>query len=447
MRTQPQEIIRQLEEKSGRLDKESILERAINEGCDEFFHGVQMALDKLCTFGVKQVPFKEGDGQGLDWRSFRELAGKLQKRELTGHAARDAIQLAMDVATEEQWNGYYRRILIKDLRCGVSEKTVNKVCKKLKRDDLMVPVFSCQLAHDGAKYPKKIKGWKLIEGKLDGSRLLIVVNKNGAVECFSRNGKQVTNFKKVEQQFSDAAETIFESRASVQAVVFDGEIMSSSFQDLMKQMHRKTDVQTDDAVYHVFDMIELGEFTSGKCELDQKTRSEELQGVIGTIQETYGGLENVNVVGWEMVNLDTANGKKRFEEINRDAIESGLEGIMIKDPDAPYECKRSHSWLKIKPVISVDLEIVDCEEGTGRNEGRLGAFVAHGFDDGREIHVNVGSGFSDDQRIEFWETRDECIGMIIEVRADDVTQNADGTYSLRFPRFERFRGFEPHEKI
>ena len=56
MRTQPQEVIKQLEAHNGRLDKEEILYGAMEEGLDEFFEGVRMALDPLVTFGVKQVP-------------------------------------------------------------------------------------------------------------------------------------------------------------------------------------------------------------------------------------------------------------------------------------------------------------------------------------------------------------------------------------------------------
>ena len=119
MRTQPQNIIAKLEADNSRLAKEALLLEAMDEGLPEFFEGLTMALDPLVTFGVKQVPERSDvlTGQGLAWPVFKELAEKLQNRELTGHAARDAIELAMSVATTEQWNGWYRRILIKDLRC------------------------------------------------------------------------------------------------------------------------------------------------------------------------------------------------------------------------------------------------------------------------------------------------------------------------------------------
>jgi DNA ligase-1 len=101
----------------------------------------------------------------------------------------------------------------------------------------------------------------------------------------------------------------------------------------------------------------------------------------------------------------------------------------------------------MKPFIEVSLTINTVEEGTGRNQGKLGALVCSGNDDGRMIDVNVGSGFTDEQRAEFWEDREVLVNQVVEVRADAVTQNQDGSYSLRFPRFLRFRGFAAGEKI
>ncbi len=103
-----------------------------------------------------------------------------------------------------------------------------------------------------------------------------------------------------------------------------------------------------------------------------------------------------------------------------------------------------------KPFIEVSLTVVDVEQGTGRNEGRLGALVCEGVDDGKTIRVNVGSGFSDELRDQLWQDHvgsNLVTGQVVEVRADAITQNQDGTYSMRFPRFKTFRGFEPGEKL
>ena len=112
---------------------------------------------------------------------------------------------------------------------------------------------------------------------------------------------------------------------------------------------------------------------------------------------------------------------------------------MIKDLASPYECKRSTAWMKCKPTLTVDLEVIGVEEGTGRNKGRLGALVCEGEDDGKHITVNVGSGFSDIERDSIWMDRNLVIGRTVEILCDVITMNMDGTYSLRFPRFVRFR--------
>jgi DNA ligase 1 len=158
-------------------------------------------------------------------------------------------------------------------------------------------------------------------------------------------------------------------------------------------------------------------------------------------------LPNVKALSFEKIDLDSKEGQKRFKEINQKAIDGGYEGIMIKDPDAGYECKRSVAWLKLKPFIEVSLTVTAVEEGTGRNVGKLGALVCEGVDDEKSIRVNVGSGFSDSNRDDYWTAREEVVGKVVEVRADAVTQNQDGSYSLRFPRFIRFRGFKDGEKI
>jgi DNA ligase-1 len=393
-----------------------------------------MALDPLITFGVKQVPQATEDGQGLAWTNFKMLAEQLQRRELTGHAARDAIELTMSVATKAQWNDWYRRILIKDLRCGVSEKTVNKVVPGC------VPVFTCQLAHDSANHEKKMTGTKQIEVKLDGVRVLAVVRTDGRVEMFSRNGKEFHNFGHIIKEI----ETVIKINPPPFDLVLDGEVMSANFQDLMKQVHRKDNVAAGDAILHLFDFVPLEDFQKGVWKKPQSVRS---QMVLAWVSKFSAVLKHVQALEWETVDLDTLEGEKRFVELNKAAVAGGYEGVMIKDVDAPYECKRSHAWLKAKPFIEVTLSITAVEEGTGKNEGRLGAFVCSGTDDGRDIRVNVGSGFTDDQRSSFWTSRDDLIGTLVEVRADAVTQNQDGTYSLRFPRFKTFRGFEQGEKL
>ena len=424
-------VIRSLEEHPSRLNKEAIIEAEKDN--IELLEGFQLALSPFITFGVKKVPSHSGpDGQGLPWVAFKELCELLRTRQLTGDDARTAIELVLSASTGKQWNDWYRRILIKDLRCGVSEKTINKVVKNA------VPLFECMLAHDGANHESKVSGKKLLEPKLDGVRVLTIVDCEArTVVQYSRNGKELVNFPHITEGLLAHIDDFDRS------FVLDGEIISTSFQALMKQVHRKSDADASDAVLMLFDLLPLSEFKAGKSTLGQKRRTAFLKQFKGVFDK----VSNIGLVPQVEVDLESTVGQMQFIEFNKDAIANGYEGIMIKDLDAKYVCKRHVAWLKQKPFIEVSLEVTNVEEGTGRNEGRLGALVCSGVDDGKTIVVNVGSGFSDNDRIEFWADRDSVIGQIVEVRADAITQNQDGTYSLRFPRFLRFRGFKAGEKI
>ena len=429
-----------LESHPSRLNKEAIILAIAQEGNSEFFQGCRLALDPMITFGLKQIPEKKDEnGSGLPWDSFSLIITGFVNRSLTGNLARDTVANMMKSATKAEWNGWYRRILIKDLRCGVSEKTVNKVVEK-QWPDYAIPVFGCQLAHDSANHETKVAGKKLIEVKLDGVRVVTIVRVDGRVDMFSRNGKELVNFPHVTEQIS----AVVKKTPPPYDIVLDGEIMSSSFQDLMTQVHRKSDVKANDAILNLFDMCPLEDFEKGFWDKSQTLRSQMVQ---AWVEQNSALLPNVTCLANELVDLDTKEGQTRYKEINAQAVAGGYEGIMIKDPTAGYECKRSVAWLKLKPFIEVSLEVVDVEEGTGRNVGRLGAIVCEGVDDGKTIRVNVGSGFSDNGRDTHWASRDSLLGQIVEVRADAVTQNQDGTYSLRFPRFLRFRGFQVGEKL
>jgi DNA ligase-1 len=426
-------VIRSLEDHSSRLDKEAIIEAQLDN--EELFEGFYLALSPFVTFGVKKVPSHGGpDGQGLPWAAFKELCNLLATRQLTGDDARSAIELALSASTQKQWNDWYRRILIKDLRCGVSEKTVNKIKKNA------VPLFECMLAHDGANHEKKVVGKKLLEPKLDGVRVVTVIDAvAGTATMYSRNGKVLENFGHITAAI-EANTELFD-----RSIVLDGEMVSSSFQALMKQVHRKENAQTDDARLMVFDVLPLSEFRAGKSILGQKRRSNLLRSMKATLDK----VGSIDIIPQIEVDLGSYVGELQFKQYNKDAIEAGYEGIMIKDLDAVYECKRSASWLKMKPFIEVSLTVVAVEEGTGKNAGRLGALICEGKDDGKKIQVNVGSGLTDDQRTEFWADQQDLLGQIVEIRADAATLNQDSEelYSLRFPRFLRFRGFKAGEKI
>ena len=438
--------IRDLESSDSRLHKERVIEKALmasklgsaNAQC--FLFNCYQAYNPYYTFHVKQVPESEGIEHAENpWPVFWGLLEGLRTRSFSGHRARDAILETMKQFDSVEWNNLCRRVLIKDLRCGISEKTLNKV---LGKTEWRIPVFSCQLAQDSTDQPKKLKGIKRLECKLDGVRVLAVVQGTD-VTLYSRNGKQFENFPQIAQAIEDNRKALRLPSHTNYSFVLDGEIVGESFQKLMKQAHRKTDAVTDGMVYHVFDIIPLDSFVEGHYNAQQYKRIEMLERVRAKLPAD-GPIQIMNGLD---VDLDTAEGHDIMQRYAEAAVAGGFEGIMIKSMDAPYLCKRTDYWMKWKPTITVDLKIVGFEQGTGRNADRLGAIICEGDDNGRHICVNVGSGLSDGDRDEYWRSRDLLLGHLVEIQADAVTQNQDGSYSLRFPRFLRFRDFEAGEKV
>jgi len=439
--------IQDLEGSDSRLHKEAVIEKALvaarlgSAGAQCFLYNCYLAYNPYFVYGVKKVPETQGlTGKDNPWTEFWALTEGLRTRSITGNKARDRIDELAGRFDSDEWNGLARRVLIKDLRCGISEKTLNKI---LGNSEWKIPVFTCQLAQDSGDHPAKMRGRKRIECKLDGVRVLAVVS-GSTVNLYSRNGKPFDNFPQIAEAIEDCRAVFRHGLNSGGRFVLDGEIVGESFQKLMRQAHRKSDAKTDGMVYHIFDIIPLDDFERGHWNAQQHKRLDILNRAMEPLQEQTDCLR---IMPGLEVDLDTGEGHDIMDRFAQDAVTAGYEGIMIKSVDAPYECKRTSFWMKWKPTITVDLEIVGFEQGTGRNEKRLGAIICEGDDNGRNIRVNVGSGLSDSDRDDFWTARDDLLGRLVEIQADAVTQNQDGSYSLRFPRFVRFRGFEPGEKI
>ena len=441
--------IRKLNESDSRLHKEDVILQALEASVLGSVNAkIFLGFTKACynpyvTFGVRQVPDTVGITDAENpWDDFNELMLQLSQRRLTGHAARDAIQEMAERFNSDEWNTFLAPVLRRDLRAGISDKTINKICKKT---DYEIPIFGCQLATNSEGRPE-MKGIKRLEPKLDGVRVLLMVIP-GASEgvttiCFSRNGKQFDNFGHIEQQVSEnfvkivrACNGTDQGRSLIDGFVLDGEVIGNTFQELMRQARRKTDVQANDSVFNIFDIIPLRDFREGHWNAQLRKRI----ALLDAMRNVVDSMPNVELLPHIMVDLDTAAGKDQLDRYAKDNVNAGFEGIMIKELEAPYVCKRSTDWMKWKPTITVDLEVIGVEEGTGRNMGRVGALVCAGIDDGKEIHVNVGSGFSDTDRDNLWADRNLVIGRTCEILCDVITQNQDGTYSLRFPRFVRFR--------
>jgi DNA ligase-1 len=437
--------IHKLNESDSRLHKEDVIRQALEASVlgstnAQIFLGLLKACyNPFVTFNVRQVPDTVGIVNAENpWTDFNELLLKLSRRQLTGNAARDAIEEMAYRFDSDEWNNFCAPVIRRDMRAGISDKTINKICKKTEYE---VPIFGCQLATNSEGRPE-MKGIKRLEPKLDGVRVLMTVipsdDGDVTVISLSRNGKLFENFGHIEDQIRNNFVKLVRKAATSNlsmGFVLDGEVIGNTFQELMRQARRKENVQATDSVFNIFDIIPLEDFRRGHWNAQLSKRIQ----ILEDMRPIIINMPNVELLPHIMVDLDTAAGKDQLNRYAKDQVNAGFEGIMIKDVGAPYECKRNTFWMKWKPTITVDLTVVGLEEGTGRNEGRLGALVCEGEDDGKFIQVNVGSGYSDEDRDSYWENSNAIIGRTAEILCDVITQNQDGSYSLRFPRFVRFR--------
>jgi DNA ligase-1 len=349
----------------------------------------------------------EGEFERKNWNKFNGILEAMKARNLTGNAAKKEWSELFETLSgaEKKW---YTRILARDLRLGIGTTMTKKTWPNL------ISNFGCQLADLYEEYSKPL--WA--EAKIDGLRVLLVSGPGGVI-CYSRQGKELTTLSEL---FSDV-------KLKGKHFVLDAEVFLKDWNTTISLVktsaeRRKPgqDKQLEKLSLFVFDYLTLEEFAAGKSETPLEKRYETLQKLFGDSKH------NIKVMEHKEVSNQTDIDKAYSIFVNK-----GYEGVMLKDPQAGYIFGRTKSWLKLKPEADMDAMIDGFEEGTGRNEGRLGALeviLASGE------RARVGSGFSDEQREGLWKVRKSLIGKTAEFR---VQKDATAVASIRFPRFLRIR--------
>lgn len=253
--------------------------------------------------------------------------------------------------------------------------------------------------------------------KLDGVRGF--VKYEDKINIYSRNNKILRNFITIENQLRILYEIYVRNFKTVN---IDGEILNGHFQNLMRMVNRKIDgvEMAKNSTYTIFD-VKFNHILNMQ-----------LNNRLSHLANTQRIIKNNN-----LINLNVNIGKIAYcnndiENFYNETLTLGFEGIMIKNLNSVYECKRSYNWMKMKPTKTEDIKIIDVKEGTGKYEGMLGAFICKLLNGNI---VNVGSGFTDYERFTYWENSNRLIGKIIEVKFQEKTLNGN----LRFSKFVKFR--------
>lgn len=319
---------------------------------------------------------------------------------------KDLREFAAKVCRED-WE-FYKLILLKDLKCGVGIGLITKLLPEIRR-------FLTQAASKNLKVLDFSKNKYIVEPKLDGVRCIAFIE-NGTVTLYSRNGKQINNFKAIELE-------LIEVYGAYANIAVDGELLcdKSNFRALMQTLY--SNEPKDDIVkcttFNSFDILKLSDFRSQCCTTKLSQRKQALR----------SGKNFIKVVSTYEI-----NSYDEMEKLYLQFVDEGYEGIMIKSLHSNYKFKRTDDWLKLKPSDEYTIIITDFKEGTGKYRGMLGSFCGYYVED-ESITVDCGSGLSDEERKEYWDRRNELLGTKFDVASDCILE----TGSLRFPVFVRLR--------
>ena len=329
-------------------------------------------------------------------------------------------QLALDwiAGDDRACVALLEKLICKDLSIGCDSKTINSVIPQL------IPSFAVQLANKYFDNPKKLEGHTFaITTKLDGFRLIAIKDNGGNVSFWSRVGQRVGGLVEI------AAEL---EAAMPNGLVLDGELTISNYFEMeskeaykaaSKIIRLKGDTPKRGLTYRVFDGMAIDEWQNQNCTHSYDERRNLLEGLFGYAPAPISHIELLPI-------LYRGDDVSKVTELLEEVVANNGEGVMCNICSAPYVWNRTWHLMKVKKFNSLDLLVVDIEEGEGRLAGTLGAI--HVRYKGGNI-VKVGSGFSDEERKLYWSQPDLILKKIVEVKFFEESTNADGTFSLRFP--------------
>lgn len=412
------QILHQLESASGRLEKEAILKA---HATDPVFKEVcRLTLDPLTNFYIKKLPAAAAKSNEPLWplsEALESIKKHLATRAIRGKDASAHVARLFACVSEDDQE-VLRRVLGRNLKCGVSEATVEKTWPDLKLS------YPCMLV---SPLDSKTKlSWPMVaQTKMDGMRFNAIVE-NGQVTYRTRNGKELDLFGQLDADVMNlTAETEY---------VLDGELLMAG-PDGTTPMDRKTGnglltkfqkgTGTPELAKQiravVWDIIPLFAFRKGRCTAGYRDRHIMLhQNQVGRIQ-----VSPITIVN----SLDEA------ETLYKQKLAEGEEGLVLKDPKGPWEDKRVKHQVKMKAELEADLKVTGYIEGAGKFMGKIGSLLVESAD--AKVITCVGTGLTDEERSKPFT---EFASKIVSVKYNAVIDNKNtGLKTLFLPVFMEIR--------
>jgi DNA ligase-1 len=398
-------------------DKLAVIEKYANQ--PDVLKVLQYTYDTFKQYGVTSANCKKRSDLILPFTPYSnifDLLDALANRDLTGY---DAIETVNGFVEENKvyadliWN-----IIDRNLKTRSTVSMINKAIPGL------IPTFDVALAKAyDEKTQKKVNwedGW-FVSRKLDGVRCITIIDMFGEVKFFSRQGKEFLTLDNLKKDIKALGLT---------NTVLDGEVCivdengNEDFAGIIKEIKRK-DHTIEKPFYWMFDMLDLEDFND---KTSQDTFSMRISKLLNLTFEKPNEL--IGVLYQERCTDHI------FSEMMAKSKANGWEGLMLRK-DTQYKGKRSDDILKVKQMFDDEYIVVDLENDYHRvivggqevEEMMLkNVIIEH-----KGNRVQVGSGFSHEQRRHYFENPDEILGKQITVQYFEETTNKNGTHSLRFP--------------
>lgn len=412
-----QNFVTESNQTNSNTDKLNVLKKYANN--ESVCSALNYTYNTFKQYGVTSENCKKNSNLiKYGYTDLAKLLDDLNDRFITGHLAISCVNGFVEA--NKDYEELIFNIIDRNLKTRSTTSMINKVIPGL------IPTFDVALANSfDEKMAKKVNfsedTW-FVSRKLDGCRCICIIDENGEPKYFSRAGNEFLTLKNLDAEIISLG---------LKNMVIDGEICmmdengNENFQGIIKEIKRK-DHTIENPFFYMFDILTLEEFVNKEGTTNFSTRNIQLDNLFfGKEFKNIGYLEQQIVLTESMLMYRIGEAK-----------ENGWEGLMLRK-DAPYQGKRSNDVLKVKQFYDAEYIVVDIENAINR------VIV-----DGKEVEemmmrnvviehkgnrVQVGSGFSHEQKRYYYEHPEEIIGKQITVQYFETTKNDKGTESLRFP--------------
>lgn len=444
-------VIDKIAKTPGKNDKQAILETAMKD--EQFADVIVRALNPFITYGIaKRFPVVPNGTNAEFDSSTLDLLNDLASRGLSGNAAKEALGEHLARLNEHSHELLWR-IVLKDLRAGFGDSSVNKVAKGT------LPVFPyqrCCLPKDAKLKEWDWSGGVISQEKADGMYCNINKDQGSVITMTTRQGNPlpVEKFPEIEWEIQNTFLPDTQSHGEI-LVEVDGVVAKRAIGNgiINRVLDGGDFLPNERPVFRVWDQIPLSS-VAPKCKINH-AYSSRLQVLLKQLQALLPMHKPSEVTplfytgkAVQLIETRIVHSIKEAYAHYLEVLRRKGEGTIVKKKTAIWKDGTSKEQVKLKLEAPCELEVFGWNDGEGKNADMFGSLKCRTCDHLLEVNV---SGFSDALRREIWENIDEWTGngkggAIITVISNEILlpSASNPLHSLFLPRFEERRHDKDH---